>query len=138
MRLGNSRAAGQPCFSSSNACIQVISPNAFKSLLPHVCISLRKFSSVKHVVIIAPDTLHPDVALALQSVVDQFIQRAPPVISQPQMPRWKTDDGSYRMKLMKAHALSLEQFEKVRPLLLALFVCYTNNAILRWPLLMSH
>jgi hypothetical protein len=106
--------------------------------LSHLFISLRKFSSVKHVIIIAPDTLNPDVASALKSVVDQFIQRAPPVISQPQLPRWKTDDGSYRLKLLKAHALSLEQFEKARPLLFALVVCRALTHMTRWPLLTSH
>lgn len=69
---------------------------------------------MKHVVIIAPDSLHPDVAHALQLQVDEFLQRPHPVILQKQLPRWKTDDGSYRMKLIKAHALSLVQFDKVR------------------------
>jgi hypothetical protein len=80
---------------------------------PDLFISLRKFSAVKYVIIIAPHSLHPRVSAALKLVVDEFIERPPPAITQPQIPRWKADDGSYRMKLMKAHALSLVQFEKV-------------------------
>ena len=64
-------------------------------------------------IIVAPHSLHPRVAAALKLVVDEFIERPCPAITQPQIPRWKADDGSYRMKLLKAHALSLVQFEKV-------------------------
>ena len=92
-----------------STCIVRLSP-------PHFPISLRKFSAVKHVVVIAPDSLHPDYADALKLFVDEFLQPPIPVISQSQLPRWKTDDGSYRMKLIKAHALSLVQFDKVRVL----------------------
>jgi hypothetical protein len=61
--------------------------------------------------------LHPDIAAALKLVVDEFIVRSPPAILQPQIPRWKSDDGSFRMKLMKAHALLLDKFDKARLLL---------------------
>jgi hypothetical protein len=81
---------------------------------PQLSSSLRKFSAVKHIVVLAPDSLHPDIAASLKLAVDDYIQRPPLAISQSQLPRWKSDDGSYHRKLMKAHALSLEQFEKVQ------------------------
>lgn len=68
-------------------------------------------------VAIAPNSLHPDIRAALKLVVDDVVVQAPPAITQPQIPRWKTDDGSYRAKLIKGHALSLVQFEKVQQLL---------------------
>jgi len=95
--------------------------------VPQLSSSLRKFSAVKHVVVLAPDSLHPDIAASLKLAVDEYIERSPPTISQPQLPRWKSDDGSYHRKLMKANALSLEQFEKVYLLPLHA-LCLINDA----------
>jgi hypothetical protein len=83
------------------------------------------------VIIIAPGSLHPDIAGALKLVVDEFIERPPPAISQPQIPRWKSDDGSYHMKLIKAHALTLVQFEKVSVQLQLHAVCRAYLAALQ-------
>jgi hypothetical protein len=97
--------------------------------------SLRKFSAIKHVVVIASDSLNADLSSALKVVVDEYLERTPPLISQPQLPRWKTDDGSYHMKMMKAHALSLVQFQKVRRL--PVLHCNPASFVLRCKLFLS-